>query len=61
MIILKLKKHSCSIIFPEDVVVGNSMKGNPKSKNLTRYRQDDLILDIGPKTIKKIKKIIEIK
>ena len=30
------KKYSCSIIFPEDVVVGKRMEGNQKLKNLMK-------------------------
>jgi len=54
-----LKKHSCKITFPEDVLVGKSMDDNSKVKELNNIADDDLILDIGPETIKKIKKIIE--
>ena len=58
--IFKLSKnHSCSIIFPEDVVVGKRMEGDPKIKELNKIENDDLILDIGPKTIKRINDIIE--
>ena len=58
--IFKLSKnHSCSIIFPEDVVVGKSTESNAKIKGLDEISNDDLILDIGPKTIKRINKIIE--
>ena len=51
--------HSCSIIYPEDVTVGKSMDGEPQIKNLNDINNDDLILDIGPKTVKKINGIIE--
>ena len=54
-----LKKHPCKITFPEDVLVGKSMDDNSKVKELNNIADDDLILDIGPETIKKIKKIIE--
>jgi len=53
------KKHSCSIIFPEDVIVGKNLEGDAKIKELNEISNDDLILDIGPKTIKKIIDIIE--
>ena len=49
-----------SIIFPEDVAVGNSINGKSTIKGIANVKNDDLILDIGPKTIKKIKDIIEI-
>ena len=54
------KNHSCSIIFPEDVLVGKNMNDKSQVKELNEIKNDDLILDIGPKTVKKIKGIIEI-
>ena len=53
------KKNSCLINYPEDVVVGKSMDDKAIIKELSEVSNDDLILDIGPKTIKKIKDIIE--
>ena len=53
------KKHSCSIIYPEDVVIGKTMEDKSQTKELNEIAKDDLILDIGPKTIKKINNIIE--
>ncbi len=52
--------HSCKITYPEDVLVGKNMDDKSQVKELDRIEKDDLILDIGPKTIKKIKDIIEI-
>ena len=52
--------HSCKIIFPEDVLVGKDMNDTSKIKELNDIKNDDMILDIGPKTIKKIKEIIEL-
>jgi len=53
------KNHSCSIILPEDVRVGKNMKDKSKVKKIEEVDNDDLILDIGPKTIEMIKNIIE--
>jgi phosphoglycerate kinase len=53
------KNHSCKIIYPEDVVVGKNMEDKAKIKELNEVNDDDLILDIGPKTINKIQNIIE--
>ena len=50
---------SCKLIFPEDVLVGKNMKDKSKVKELSDITDDDLILDIGPKTIEKIKDIIK--
>ena len=55
-----LKNHSCSITFPEDVLVGKSMNDKSKVKELKDIENNDLILDIGPKTIDKIKSIIDL-
>ena len=52
------KNYPCSIIFPEDVAVGKTMDGKAKIKELNQIQNDDIILDIGPKTINKIKSII---
>ncbi len=53
------KDHSCSIIYPKDVKIGKSMDDKSQIKDLTEVSADDLILDIGPKTLKKIGDVIE--
>ena len=53
------KNHSCQISFPIDVLVGKNMDDKSKVKELNDIENDDMILDIGPKTIEKIKNIIE--
>ena len=53
------KIHSCTITYPEDVMVGKSLNDEAQIKELNNVLNDDLILDIGPKTINKIKNIIE--
>ena len=52
------KKYSCSIVYPEDVIVGKEFKGEPIVKELIQVDDDDLILDIGPKTIRNIDNLI---
>jgi len=52
-------KESCKIIYPEDVVVGKKLNGSSKIKELDNIFEDELILDIGPKSIKNINNIIE--
>ena len=54
-----LKNHSCKITFPEDVLIGKNLDDEPKIKELNNIKDDDFILDIGPKTLNKIKNIIE--
>ena len=53
------KQHSCSIIFPIDVLVGKNLNSLSKAKELNEIEEDDLILDIGPKTINIIRRVIE--
>jgi len=53
------KQHSCSITFPNDVLVGRNLDDKSKVKELNEIDEDDLILDIGPKTINTIKNIIQ--
>ena len=53
------KKYDCCLTFPEDVAVGKNKEDLPQIKNIDEIEDDDLILDIGPKTIKIIKEIIE--
>jgi len=55
---LSIKKN-CKIIYPEDVTVGKDLNGSPKIKELNDVSEDELILDIGPKSIKNINNIIE--
>ena len=54
------KNHSCVITYPEDVSVGKNFNDKSEIKQIDKILDDDLILDIGPKTINKIKNIIEI-
>ena len=53
------KKEGCKIIYPEDVITGKDLNGSPKIKEINDVSKDELILDIGPKTIKIINQLIE--
>ena len=53
------KKENCKIIYPEDVAVGKNLEGSAEIKELNNISKDELILDIGPKTIKAINSLIE--
>ena len=55
----KALKNSCEIVIPEDCVVGTSFEGEGKGKNLEQIGENEIILDIGSNTTKKIKQIIE--
>ena len=46
-------------IYPEDVIVSKDLNGSPQNKGLNEVLSDEMILDIGPKTIDKITKIID--
>ena len=53
------KKVECKIIFPEDVLVSKNKNGLSENKELNQIMSDEMILDIGPRTIKKITNIID--
>ena len=52
------KRYNCSIICPTDVVVSKNLKDMGENKDIKEIDEDDMILDIGPKTISSIKTII---
>ena len=54
-IYIKAKEHKCEILIPEDCIVGSSFEGSGKKKDLNNVADNEIILDIGPKTIEKIK------
>ena len=58
-IFLLSKKEKCKIVYPEDIVVGKDLNGSPQTKELNEILPDEMILDIGPKTIKKINNLID--
>ncbi|MDA9210277.1 phosphoglycerate kinase [bacterium] len=51
--------ENCKIIYPQDVVVGKNLNDSPLIKELNEISKDDMILDIGPKTISMINNIID--
>jgi len=53
------KKENCKIIYPQDVSVGKNFNGQPKIKEINKVSEDEMILDIGPKTIQTINNLIE--
>jgi len=58
-IFMLAKNENCKIFYPEDVVVGKDLNSKPKIKNLKDVLKDELILDIGPNTVKAINNIID--
>ncbi len=52
-------ESNCKIIIPEDCVVSDSFEGEGKNKDLSEIKENEIILDIGSSTVKKIEKIID--
>jgi phosphoglycerate kinase len=53
------EKQNCKIIYPKDVVVAADLNGSPINKELNEVSPNEMILDIGPKTIKIINETID--
>ncbi len=53
------KMKNCKIIYPKDVVVAKNLNGNPQIKELNEISLDEMILDIGPKTIEIVNDLID--
>ncbi len=52
------EKQKCEIIYPKDVLVSKNLNGSSKIKKIDEILTDEIILDIGPKTINRITDII---
>jgi phosphoglycerate kinase len=50
----KAEENNCEILIPEDCIVGKNFDGEGKNKNLNNIQDDEIILDIGVNTIKKV-------
>ena len=50
----KANDSKCEILIPEDCMVGTSFTGSGENKDLNTIKDDEIILDIGLKTIKNI-------
>jgi phosphoglycerate kinase len=59
MILCEAEKYNCNIVIPEDCLVSKSFDGLAITKSVHSIEKDDIILDIGPKTIKIIEKVID--
>ena len=53
------EKENCKIVYPIDIVVGKDLNGTPENKELNEVLSDEMILDIGPKTIDLIGDVID--
>ena len=58
-IIAIAEEKKCKIIYPEDVLVSKDLNGSSKRRGLNEILSDELILDIGPKTVNNILDIID--
>jgi len=52
------KKYNCKITIPEDAIVSTSLNGEGIEKNLLDIKDNEMILDIGSKTLSSIETII---
>ncbi len=59
-IFLYAEKNNCKIYFPKDVKTGKKLDDTSVEKDLRDIENDDIILDVGSKTLAEIKKIIDI-
>ena len=53
------KDNNCKIVIPEDCSVSQTMNGRSSIKDANQISTEDIILDIGPKSIKKILHLID--
>ena len=53
------QKNNCNILIPEDYNVSNNFEGSSITKKKDSIKNEEIILDIGPETIKKIEIIID--
>ncbi len=53
------KKHRCNILIPQDCNVSINFEGSGKIKEINSINHNEIILDIGPKTVKNIEDIID--
>jgi len=58
-IIKESKKNKCNLILPDDVIASKNHDSKGALKSLEQISDDDLILDIGEKTLKNIIKVID--
>jgi len=58
-IIQESKKNNCNIVLPEDVITSINHNSKGDLKSLDQITDNDLILDIGKKTLQNIFKVID--
>jgi len=58
-IIQESKKNNCNLVLPEDVIASKDHNSKGVLKSLDQINDNDLILDIGEKTLQNIIKVID--
>ena len=58
-IIKKCEINNCNLVLPSDVIVSKNHNSKGELKSLDKVDDNDIILDIGKKTIENISKIID--
>ena len=53
------EKNKCKIYFPKDVKIGKKLNDKSFEKDFKDIEEDDMILDVGSKTLVEIKRIID--
>ncbi len=53
------EKNNCNIVIPLDCIVSNNLNGSPKLKSINEITSEDMVLDIGKKTVGLINKTVE--
>ena len=58
-IIQESKKNNCNLVLPEDVITSKNHNSKGVLKNLDQINDNDIILDMGEKTLQNIFKVID--
>jgi len=58
-ILREAEVNKCKVLIPEDFLVSKSFEGESISRDIESVKKDEIILDIGPKTVKIIEEIID--
>jgi len=58
-IIQESKKNNCNLVLPEDIITSKNHNSKGVQKNLDQINDNDLILDMGEKTLQNIFKVID--
>ncbi|MDB9760406.1 phosphoglycerate kinase [Pelagibacteraceae bacterium] len=58
-ILEQAEENECKILVPQDCLVSKSFEGEAVSKDIKYIKKDEIILDIGSKTVRIIEEIID--